>query len=211
MKNKTNFSGILISLLLLILVVTALAFVFGARTSDTDDEIEPTPTPEVIATDEPQVEETAEPEVTVTPVPTVAPTVEPTVEPTVAPTVLKSGSGTLTSGTGHAIDIEAVWTATETGSGTYVVNVKLYVLSYSLECVEIPYGGKISVDGYTDVTFNTAEVMVEGDGRETNYLGEASITLTSMPVDMTVTWQFNGYYSGEEINGIEASGLISVS
>ena len=140
------------------------------------------------------------------------PTPDPTDPPTPAPTEppppvdVTTGSGSFSSDTGTALNLEVDWTAVDHGDGTATVSIYGSVISYSLDAGSA--GVDISFGGYSAYCTGNS-ISVGDDGFTVSTLFSTSMTVASdTEGTMTVTWDFNGTYSDVSLSGITASGYV---
>lgn len=154
---------------------------------------------------------TQAPAATKAPAPTQAPTAPPV--PTQAPTEPPTGSagstlssGSFSSDTGAGLNMSVSWTATALGDGKARISITGSVNSYSLQVMGLPIS--ISFGNYSaSVTGNS--INVPNDTLSSNSLFSTSIDVDSGAAGtMTVTWQYNGEYSGISIADVTASGYV---
>lgn len=166
---------------------------------------EPPPPPVVIMTDAPAP--TAVP-VTATPMPTPVPVTDtpiPTAEPT--PTAVPASTGSFSSNTGTALNMNVDWRTEDLGNGTVRVYVTGKIVSYSLDVG----GTSVTVTLNGQSTVCSVGSLLVGDGTLTT----TDLFSTSLDVPagtsgtMTVDWFFNGSYSGVSMPHITASGTVS--
>ena len=156
------------------------------------------------------------PEPTWAPEPTQAPTEPPTPPPTEPPTPLPTdppppsdvttGSGSFSSDTGTALNLNVDWTAVDHGDGTATVSITGSVVSYDLDVgstsVDISFGGYSASCGGNSLS-------VGSGGFTVSRLFSTSMTVASdTEGTMTVSWYYNGTYSEVSLPTITASGYV---
>ncbi len=135
---------------------------------------------------------------TATPKPTAPPTEPPPVESVTA-------SNSFSSYTGVGLNMSVSWTATDLGDGTTRLSINGTVNSYALEVMSLPVS--ISFSGYTRSLMGNS--ISAGDGLHSNGLFSTSMDVpTGTSGTMTVTWSYNGTYSGTEISDVTASDFV---
>ena len=135
---------------------------------------------------------------TATPKPTAPPTEPP-------PSERVTASNSFSSYTGVGLNMSVSWTATDLGDGTTRLSINGTVNSYALEVMSLPVS--ISFSGYTRSLMGNS--ISAGDGLHSNGLFSTSIDVpTGTSGTMTVTWNYNGTYSGTEIADVTASDFV---
>ena len=145
---------------------------------------------------------TQRPDPTKAPAPTAAPTSAPTQAP---PAGTVTASNSFSSSTGVGLNMSVSWTATDLGNGTTRITINGTVNSYELHVMRLPVS--ISFSGYSaSITGNGIDV---GDGLHSTTLFSTSMDVASgTSGTMTVTWNYNGEYSGTSISAITASDFV---
>lgn len=192
-----------IALILIILVAAGVI----ALVSSGSDEPEPSPTPEQTQAVTPHVA-TPEPTPTQTPVPTPE-HVEPQPEESAAPQETLLASGEFASDTGTKLNIKVAWSVYELANGRHEMRIRLYAVSYALGVG--PRNGSISVLG--EVTnFRSETIDYSGDDISEQLIYEMSVDVPKDASEIAVSanWDFDGVYSGNDIETIEASALIKL-
>ncbi len=143
-----------------------------------------------------------------TPAPTQPPA--PTPEPTDVPPSSVGGtlsSGTFSSNTGTSLNMSVSWSATNLGDGRARLDITGTVNSYDLQVQALPVS--ISFGDYsTSVTGRS--ITASGGSLASNTLFTTSMEVsTDMAGTMTVTWQYNGEYSGSTLSEITASDYVN--
>ena len=135
---------------------------------------------------------------TATPKPTAPPTDPP-------PSERVTASNSFSSYTGVGLNMSVSWTATDLGDGTTRLSISGTVNSYALDVMSLPVN--ISFSGYSrSLMGNSISV---GDGLHSNGLFSTSLDVpTGTSGTMTVTWNYNGTYSGTEIADVTASDFV---
>ena len=137
-----------------------------------------------------------------TPAPTTPP--RPTDPPTTG-TVVNSGS--FVSNTGVGMNTSISWQAADQDNGTTRIYITGDVNSYSLNVMGRTV--TISFAGYS-TTVTSSSISVPEGGMVTSHLFFATLDVpTGTAGDMTVSWDYNGEYSGTSISAVTATGYVS--
>ena len=149
------------------------------------------------------------------PEPTQAPAPDPTEPPppTPEPTEPPEGSigstlssGNFASSTGTGLNISIAWKATNLGDGKARIAINGSVNSYSLSVMSLPVS--ISFGNYS-ASVTGSSINVPNDTITSNSLFSTSIDVDAgYAGTMTVSWSFNGEYSGVALSDITASGYV---
>lgn len=163
------------------------------REGDGDDIPTPPPSDSPEPT-EPPVFETRPPVETEVPVETPEPTETP----------VPDASGRFASDTGTGLNIRVDW---YTLPGGQRLQVDVFCVSYSIYSAAQWQSVQLSVDGQTYAADSRA---VSYDGKDQVASPLASFTVDAPPSGspITVTWNYKGSYSGQDLNEIVASGSI---
>ncbi len=202
-KQKRHIFAALIIVLLIVAVLTAW---LTADFSDSEDTDEPTPSVNISPSDEPSES---------IPLPSESTTPEATPEPTPSEQVYEERllDGTFDSNTGCTLNTHTEWAVIKSSSGKYTVEVKVYLRSYTVGIG--PRMGSVNILG-TEYRFATETISVESNDRAQDTLLYAIShelpvkegELLSVPI--TVTWNFAGVYSGNDIDNIESQTTITI-
>ena len=175
------------------------------------------PTPAAEAA-EPAASPTAAPDVSPSdePSPSVSPSAEPTPTPTPtpAPSQDRLMSGSFDSDTGTSLNTHTEWAVTRSQSGALVMEVRIYVRSYTLGIG--PRSGVVTING-TAYSFRSEALSIESNDSPTETLiYSASQELYLNPgelltVPISVTWNYNGVYSGNDIKSITSETSVTVT
>ena len=160
-----------------------------------------TPAPNATATPAPTAKPTA------TPVPTSAPT--PTPVPTAAPTAVPSysGSGSFYSDTGANLNICVRWYLS--GESTPTLKLDVYAVSYALTTGDRVGDVQFNVNGAVSYASSSA-IHLENVGLTETYLGSTTVNVSTGSIPVSVTWYFNGTYSGKSLDAITASSTLYI-
>lgn len=167
---------------------------------------------------EPSASPTAAPDVSPSDDPSPSPSASPSAEPTPAPTPDLSQdrlmSGSFDSDTGSSLNTHTEWAVTRSQSGALVMEVRVYVRSYTLGIG--PRSGVVTING-TAYSFRSETLSVESNDSPTETLiYSASQELYLDPgelltVPISVTWNYNGVYSGNDIKSITSETSVTVT
>lgn len=167
---------------------------------------------------EPSASPTAAPDVSPSDEPSPSPSVSPSAEPTPAPTPDLSQdrlmSGSFDSDTGCSLNTHTEWAVTRSQSGALVMEVRVYVRSYTLGIG--PRSGVVTING-TAYSFRSETLSIESNDSPTETLiYSASQELYLDPgelltVPISVTWNYNGVYSGNDIKSITSETSVTVT
>lgn len=196
---------IFVALILVLLMAAGItAWLTAPKPSDEAAEPSATPTaaPDVSPSDEPS--------------PSVSPSAEPapTPTPTPAPSQDRLMSGSFDSDTGTSLNTHTEWAVTRSQSGALVMEVRIYVRSYTLGIG--PRSGVVTING-TAYSFRSEALSIESNDSPTETLiYSASQELYLNPgelltVPISVTWNYNGVYSGNDIKSITSETSVTVT
>lgn len=194
---------IFVALILVLLMAAGItAWLTAPKPSDEAAEPSATPTaaPDVSPSDEPS--------------PSVSPSAEPTPTPTPAPSQDRLMSGSFDSDTGTSLNTHTEWAVTRSQSGALVMEVRIYVRSYTLGIG--PRSGVVTING-TAYSFRSEALSIESNDSPTETLiYSASQELYLSPgelltVPISVTWNYNGVYSGNDIKSITSETSVTVT
>ena len=194
---------IFVALILVLLMAAGItAWLTAPKPSDeaAEPSASPTAAPDVSPSDEPS--------------PSVSPSAEPTPTPTPAPSQDRLMSGSFDSDTGTSLNTHTEWAVTRSQSGALVMEVRIYVRSYTLGIG--PRSGVVTING-TAYSFRSEALSIESNDSPTETLiYSASQELYLNPgelltVPISVTWNYNGVYSGNDIKSITSETSVTVT
>ncbi len=194
---------IFVALILVLLMAAGItAWLTAPKPSDeaAEPSASPTAAPDVSPSDEPS--------------PSVSPSAEPTPTPTPAPSQDRLMSGSFDSDTGSSLNTHTEWAVTRSQSGALVMEVRVYVRSYTLGIG--PRSGVVTING-TAYSFRSETLSIESNDSPTETLiYSASQELYLDPgelltVPISVTWNYNGVYSGNDIKSITSETSVTVT
>ncbi len=194
---------IFVALILVLLMAAGItAWLTAPKPSDeaAEPSASPTAAPDVSPSDEPS--------------PSVSPSAEPTPTPTPAPSQDRLMSGSFDSDTGSSLNTHTEWAVTRSQSGALVMEVRIYVRSYTLGIG--PRSGVVTING-TAYSFRSETLSIESNDSPTETLiYSASQELYLDPgelltVPISVTWNYNGVYSGNDIKSITSETSVTVT
>lgn len=194
---------IFVALILVLLMAAGItAWLTAPKPSDeaAEPSASPTAAPDVSPTDEPS--------------PSVSPSAEPTPTPTPDPSQDRLMSGSFDSDTGSSLNTHTEWAVTRSQSGALVMEVRIYVRSYTLGIG--PRSGVVTING-TAYSFRSEILSIESNDSPTETLiYSASQELYLDPgelltVPISVTWNYNGVYSGNDIKSITSETSVTVT
>ncbi len=190
--------------LILVLLMAAGITAWLTAPKPSDEAAEPSASP----TAAPDVSPSAEPS------PSAAPSAEPTPTPTPDPSQDRLMSGSFDSDTGSSLNTHTEWAVTRSQSGALVMEVRVYVRSYTLGIG--PRSGAVTING-TAYSFRSETLSIESNDSPTETLiYSASQELYLDPgelltVPISVTWNYNGVYSGNDIKSITSETSVTVT
>ena len=194
---------IFVALILVLLMAAGItAWLTAPKPSDeaAEPSASPTAAPDVSPSDEPS--------------PSASPSAEPTPTPTPAPSQDRLMSGSFDSDTGSSLNTHTEWAVTRSQSGALVMEVRIYVRSYTLGIG--PRSGVVTING-TAYSFRSETLSIESNDSPTETLiYSASQELYLDPgelltVPISVTWNYNGVYSGNDIKSITSETSVTVT
>ncbi|MDO4353885.1 MAG: hypothetical protein Q4C93_02850 [Clostridia bacterium] len=194
---------IFVALILVLLMAAGItAWLTAPKPSDeaAEPSASPTAAPDVSPSDEPS--------------PSVSPSAEPTPTPTPDPSQDRLMSGSFDSDTGSSLNTHTEWAVTRSQSGALVMEVRIYVRSYTLGIG--PRSGVVTING-TAYSFRSETLSIESNDSPTETLiYSASQELYLDPgelltVPISVTWNYNGVYSGNDIKSITSETSVTVT
>lgn len=194
---------IFVALILVLLMAAGItAWLTAPKPSDeaAEPSASPTAAPDVSPSDEPS--------------PSASPSAEPTPTPTPAPSQDRLMSGSFDSDTGCSLNTHTEWAVTRSQSGALVMEVRVYVRSYTLGIG--PRSGVVTING-TAYSFRSETLSIESNDSPTETLiYSASQELYLDPgelltVPISVTWNYNGVYSGNDIKSITSETSVTVT
>lgn len=191
----------------LILIVLVAAGIIALVTSGGSDEPETTPTPQPVQTQ--SAPETPTPESTAAPTETPTPEPEETrlPEESAAPQDELVSSGDFRSDTGSKLNLKVEWAAYDRADGQRELRLKVYVESYSIGIGA--RSGTLSVLGEVS-SFRSSPIDHTGDDIALSFIYEKAVTVPQDATELAVAvkWDYDGVYSGKDIETIEAQALI---
>lgn len=194
---------IFVALILVLLMAAGItAWLTAPKPSDeaAEPSTSPTAAPDVSPSDEPS--------------PSVSPSAEPIPTPTPGPSQDRLMSGSFDSDTGTSLNTHTEWAVTRSQSGALVMEVRIYVRSYTLGIG--PRSGVVTING-TAYSFRSEALSIESNDSPTETLiYSASQELYLSPgelltVPISVTWNYNGVYSGNDIKSITSETSVTVT
>lgn len=194
---------IFVALILVLLMAAGItAWLTAPKPSDeaAEPSASPTAAPDVSPSDEPS--------------PSASPSAEPTPTPTPDPSQDRLMSGSFDSDTGCSLNTHTEWAVTRSQSGALVMEVRVYVRSYTLGIG--PRSGVVTING-TAYSFRSETLSIESNDSPTETLiYSASQELYLDPgelltVPISVTWNYNGVYSGNDIKSITSETSVTVT
>lgn len=194
---------IFVALILVLLMAAGItAWLTAPKPSDeaAEPSASPTAAPDVSPSDEPS--------------PSASPSAEPTPAPTPDPSQDRLMSGSFDSDTGSSLNTHTEWAVTRSQSGALVMEVRVYVRSYTLGIG--PRSGVVTING-TAYSFRSETLSIESNDSPTETLiYSASQELYLDPgelltVPISVTWNYNGVYSGNDIKSITSETSVTVT
>lgn len=194
---------IFVALILVLLMAAGItAWLTAPKPSDeaAEPSASPTAAPDVSPSDEPS--------------PSVSPSAEPTPTPTPAPSQDRLMSGSFDSDTGTSLNTHTEWAVTRSQSGALVMEVRIYVRSYTLGIG--PRSGVVTING-TAYSFRSEALSIESNDSPTETLiysasQELYLNLGELlTVPISVTWNYNGVYSGNDIKSITSETSVTVT
>lgn len=168
------------------------------------------PTPSTAPTAAPSNAPAQSPEVT----PSAEPTPSPTPSSSPTPTQDRIMSGSFDSDTGCTLNTHTEWAVTRSSGGALVMEVKVYVSSYTVGVG--PRTGSVTING-TSYSFKSDSLSVESNERPTNtliYSVSQELSVSSgelITVPISVTWNYRGVYSGNDIESISSETSVTVT
>lgn len=194
---------IFVALILVLLMAAGItAWLTAPKPSDeaAEPSASPTAAPDVSPSDEPS--------------PSASPSAEPTPAPTPDLSQDRLMSGSFDSDTGCSLNTHTEWAVTRSQSGALVMEVRVYVRSYTLGIG--PRSGVVTING-TAYSFRSETLSIESNDSPTETLiYSASQELYLDPgelltVPISVTWNYNGVYSGNDIKSITSETSVTVT
>ena len=123
-------------------------------------------------------------------------------------------SGSFDSDTGTSLNTHTEWAVTRSQSGALVMEVRIYVRSYTLGIG--PRSGVVTING-TAYSFRSEALSIESNDSPTEtliYSASQELYLNSgelLTVPISVTWNYNGVYSGNDIKSITSETSVTVT
>lgn len=127
-----------------------------------------------------------------------------TVEP------VKTSNGSFSSNTGTALNLVVNWQANTRPTGEVDITFDICVTSYEFYTDNIPYGLLLTVEDAV-YTLTSAAVAYDGQALKSSTLATYTATLPSgsTTAEVSVKWNYEGSYSGVDLENIEISDTIS--
>lgn len=204
-KQKRHIFAALIIVLLIVAVLTAwLTADFSGNEDDSGTE----PTPSASASP------SAEPSESI-PLPSdsAAPEATPSLTPSEEVSEERVLNGSFDSSTGCTLNTHTEWAVIKSSSGKYTIEVKVYLRSYTVGIG--PRTGSVSILG-TNYRFATESISVESNSRPQDtllYAVSQELPVTAgelLSVPISVSWNFAGVYSGNDIDNIESQTTVTI-
>lgn len=208
MKKQTVyiFAAFIVVLLILAIVIMWLT---GSMGGSDDPEVSPTPAVQTDALQQTEPTPTPLPE---TPAPSDEPDSSPepsaTPEPAVQPGGTIIGTGAFDSDTGVGLNTHTVWTAAEQADGSVMLSLSVYVRSYSVEIGQRVIAVTVNGSTVTGVTRAFGVDAPNAMAETLVYSYTATVSRGSIPVN--IDWNYNGQYSGQELEHISSGGVINI-
>ena len=223
MKSALKLVGYIIAFLLMAAgLVSIVLYIMGLGSNLDDLEIITTMTPVEEATPTPYAEPTPTPFIAVTPTPTPTPeptaTPEPTPEPT--PTVtpypagIPIGTGKISSDTGVWLNIDTEWYAETIDEHTAKVIVTVNLRSFRMNAPATKKTLEIKLHDQT-YTADVGPLIIETETEVVTELAKHEFTIyapvgQNTTIDLITRWQFDGVYSGKELDEIVSEGFVTL-
>lgn len=194
------------ALLIVLLMVAALTAWLTADFSGDDDAAEATPTPSTAPSVAPSDDVPA-------PSDSAAPEVTPTPSASTPPQQGTLISGSFDSDTGCKLNTHTEWAVTYASNGDLVMEVRVYVRSYTIGIGQ--RSGTVAILG-TSYSFTSAPISVESNDSVTSTLIYSTSQVLDisqgelLTVPISVTWNYNGVYSGNDIETIRSETSVTV-
>lgn len=116
--------------------------------------------------------------------------------------------GSFESNTGVALNLRVDWNVADNGDGSRTLNLKATLLSCTLEAAS--YADDLCFKVGNDTFYVTSKgVSVNSPSMVETELGSCSATVDSVGVPVTVSWRFNGSYSGQQIEYVTATQTLT--
>lgn len=116
--------------------------------------------------------------------------------------------GSFESNTGVALNLRVDWNVSDNGNGTRTLNLRATLLSCSLQAAS--FADDLCFKVGNDTFYVTSQgVNVSSSSMVETVLGSCSATVESMGVPVTVSWRFNGSYSGQQIDYVTATQTLT--
>lgn len=127
-----------------------------------------------------------------------------TVEP------VKTSNGSFSSNTGTALNLVVNWQAGTRPTGEVDITFEICVTSYEFYTDNIPSGLLLTVEDAV-YTLTSAAVAYDGQTLKSSTLATYTATLPSgsTTAEVSVKWNYEGQYSGVDLENIEISDTIS--
>ncbi len=170
----------------------------------------PSPTPSPTPPQAPQYtpKPTPKPTPTPTPKPTPTPTPTPTPAPTPTPVQNVSASGSFVSNGETALNLRVKWVSYKSGDKD-MLKIDVDVSHYSFYTSALYDSIELKVN---EGTYWATSKEVSYDGADLKYTNMASFDVLAKKGENTisVTWNYNGKYSGKDITQIIATDTITI-
>lgn len=141
--------------------------------------------------------------------PTAIPSPTPTASVDPAQTTANS-SGEFSSNTGVPLNVVASYSTTPNGDGTYTLTVSAVLRSHALTAAQ--YADNLCFSIGEDTFYKTSPAInITGEEQTDTPLGSQSAKVKAGSVPVSVSWTFNGSYSGKNIDKITASTTLYIS
>ena len=116
--------------------------------------------------------------------------------------------GSFESNTGVSLNLRVDWNLVTNGDGTRTLNLIATLLSCTLEAAS--YADDLCFKVGNDTFYVTSKgVSVNSPSMVETYLGSCSASIDSVGVPVTVSWRFNGSYSGQQIDYVTATQTLT--
>ena len=116
-------------------------------------------------------------------------------------------SGSFKSNTGTGLNIEVQWQGISDSMGGKRLELHVFAQSYSLSSIALENAVTANVGGAVYAA-SSAAVNYSGKAMTSSPLASFSLPNVSGNVPVTVSWCFNGTYSGVTLTEIQASGRV---
>lgn len=127
--------------------------------------------------------------------------------PSPSPEPVYSSGGSFTSDTGTGLELLVKWGISTGVDGAAILTLNAYAKSYSLFCVPGYQNLSFSLNGQTYYASSMA-VSHDANSLAESYLGGIALAAVAAGTPVSVSWNFNGTYSGVPLEVITAEGSI---